>query len=198
MEEVFDNLHIGLATVDARRVVVRSNAAFRAVTESHDGLWMDPDGRLCCVRKEDHDALARTVRSFVSSGTWPARSLIPVFGTAGGLPHILSASRAAAGDLPLVNLALAPSGITAGPVEEALRESFGLTPKQAAIAVSLAAGADAAALSVDAGIARNTVYVHAKRTFKKLSSLGLPVQGQQGLVRLVSMISSVVSFNRNA
>lgn len=170
-----DRLSVGLALLDSSGNVSFANAEARSICESNDGLTLSRD-RLVASHSTDGPALRALIAAACTTGNRTGIS-------PGGALAIRRPSRKRpfallVSPLRLGSFALTPSrpaaiafisdperGVDAD--DEVLRQLYGLTPAEASLAASLAAGLSLEEAAERRGITIGTARMHLKSVFAK-------------------------------
>jgi DNA-binding CsgD family transcriptional regulator len=176
-----ERLPVGLILIGAEGDLLHMNAHARVAVETRDGLRID-QGRLLLVDREARrgfeEALDRVRRTGVASGP----ILVPR--PSGARPFQLVVSPSSSrGDSPGERAALVwihdPEEV-AVPSHDALEQLFGLSPAEARMAASLAAGATVRTYAAEAGVTEGTARIRLKQVLAKTGAAR-----QADLVRIV-------------
>ncbi|NKE46131.1 hypothetical protein HB662_15195 [Roseomonas frigidaquae] len=168
----FAALRQGVVLLDRQRRIVVTNPAVEAMVAQRDGLALAPEGGLATPDAEARQALARAVGSALASISgkvklMPDAASVALPRPSGAPPYLVQA-------MPLRRLDApgAPEGFTgvmllvtddhsrAHPRAPLLRQAFGLTPAEGALAAALAAGRSVAQHAATRKIAVATAQDH--------------------------------------
>ena len=170
MTEALDRMRRGILGLDIAGRIVFANRAARSLLAAGDALRV-VDCLLAANRPDRTAALRRMVRS-ATLGEAPGVLALPR--PDGRLPLVLDAvpmgSSAVAFDLrppPAVLLLIDDPEDDRVPAAISLREFYGLTATEAAVAIHAAHGKGVGAVALALGIAPNTVRSHLKHAFDK-------------------------------
>lgn len=183
--DLVDRLPIGVLLVDRRGRALHCNAAARVILDEHDGLGIDSDGALSWRSSTARSAFRKALRELESRK----------------LDVAISLERSEERPPLTLHVASSPQTLEAGPgqpvlgtiiiydpeqhwrVDEAtLRELYGLTGAEAAVAALIMRGARIDEVAAELGVKTPTVRSHLKRVFSKTYT------GRQG--ELVSLLLS--------
>lgn len=164
--------------------VVYTNAAARAILAQGDGLYVEGD-RLRAVRKASSDALQRLLDgAAMAVGLKGATIAVPRrSGRSAYLLVVVPAGHAASAlgaDRATWAVLIADPAATPQVSEEQLRELYGLTEREAQIALLLASGETVGDAATTLGIAEKTARVHLQGLFRKSGT-----RRQVDLIRLL-------------
>ncbi len=170
MMDALDRLRRGVFALGLDGRIIFANETARTVLAAGDALRID-DGVLVAARPSQTRALQRMVRALIR-GDAPATLTIersdgrsPVFLEPMPLGRAIRLI-----DLrppPLVLLLVHDPEVNTGAVMALLRERYGLTPTEAAVAFQAARGQGLASVASALGIGQGTVRSHLKRVFGK-------------------------------
>ncbi|MEQ9642835.1 MAG: helix-turn-helix transcriptional regulator [Alphaproteobacteria bacterium] len=169
---VIDQLPYGLIALDRGGRVLGMNRLAEAIVAAGAGLRLGPDG--VAGLRLDEDNRLREAISHAASATAVATTLaLPRPDKPQPLRVIVAPVPRSAGTpaygfaTPKVLLFLHDPGEPAVPPRDLLRRLYGLTPKEAELAVALARGADLASAAAALDITRKTAAGHLHQIFRK-------------------------------
>ena len=178
LRALIDCLWQGVIVADRSGRVVLANRAAQAILAAGDGLHDGPGG----LRTETMESTRRLRRMVeAASGSAPAGNVmaLPRIGQPHPLSVMISPLRSGAeADLALI-LIIAPDCVPT-PWPDLLRDLYGLTDAEAAVAVAMARGEGLAAVAAKLNVGRTTVRTHLQHVFEKTGT-----RRQAQLVRLI-------------
>lgn len=186
-----DGLALGVVLLNAHGQVAHANQAAQQVLARHDGLACDSEGRLngdSALPRADHLAawLQQQCLPAAVEVTHFANAYLVQRSGAGKVYSVQCCPLNAAQPWQVSNEAIGsvvfvsdPDALVL-PSAQRLTDLYGLTPAQAQVARNLAEGKSSKEVSVELGIAPETVRVHTSQVYQKLR-----IHSQVDLVRCI-------------
>lgn len=170
MAEALDRMRRGMIGLDAAGRIVFANQAARALLAAGDALRAE--GGLLAARRPDRTAALRRMIGIAALGGPPGVLVLPrPEGRAPVLAEAVPVGAPAAlpglHPPPTVLLMLSDPEDDRGPAATLLRELYGLTATEAAVAIRIARGEGLEAAARALGIARSTARTHLRSAFGK-------------------------------
>jgi len=185
---MMDRLSYGLILITAELRVVEVNAAASSMLAERDGLRLT-DGKLTAARPSNADALRNLAHQALTHDGIRSGGAMKCERTSGKRPyvvHILPLSPATVGTAvhPIAGVLVFDPAREPVPAEDILRQLYGLTRAETAVAALMLNGEGVQAISERLSLSATTVRTHLKAIFAKTGT-----HRQAELVRLLSMIT---------
>lgn len=172
LADALDALAHGVLLLDAQGHVLHTNRRAEALLKAADGLTL-VGRRLVPTRAADSEGLARLIRRAaagrggvvgVARAPGPPAYLVQAVTLRGAL----AGADAAAAVLVLVSAPQATAAASADARATLLVGLYGLTAREARVAVAVGTGVGVPQVARDLGVSANTVHTHLRRVFDKL------------------------------
>lgn len=180
----FEAIQHGIVQLDSVGRMTFANAVAQALLRRADGLWIRPGGRLQAATSTDHAALQTLIDHAVSQGGGGSLSVSRPSGRRPLAVHVLPVGPAAT--IEGERARTAALVVIADPDNEPetshamLRQLFGFTNAEAAVALRLLPGRGLQAVADDLAVSLATVRSHQQRVFEKTGA-----RRQAELVRIL-------------
>lgn len=175
--------------------LLHTNAAAQALIARADGIAVI-DGRLTAADPTMATAFTRALAAAAMGHITEGRLLLHIRGNRPGMPHAVSITQGA--DVPGVAAIVAVSSprLDDLAVSRMLRDQFGLTATEAALALEIGAGQTNEEASKTLGKSAATGREQLQSIFRKLNRQDILVSGQLALSRWVSVLASITGAAR--
>ena len=169
--EMADRALVALVLTDATGRIAETNGLARAILAERDGLVIR-DGVLRVARNEEGAELARLIREAAGSRVMPMSGVMRVSRPSlrRPLPLVVAPTRNAAspfGRSHAVRVSFADPERAPEADAALLARLYGLTPREARVAVSLLQGRSPAEAAAELAMTENTVRTHIRHAFEK-------------------------------
>lgn len=191
-----DSVSLAVLVVAPDGRLLHANEAALELCRRADGFLIDEARRLRAVDPATDPFLARTI-SMAAMGEIPnGRSLLHVAGIRPGAPHAVSITQGAERPGVAAIVAISSPRLDDVAVSRLLRDQFGLTQAEAALAVEIGGGLTNEDASKILGKSAATGREQLSSIFKKINGPNVLVRGQLELSRWVSVLASVAGAAR--